>query len=391
MVRDGVAVDAELAAAVAAFVSPDGARMNVAATCRRLRVPRKTFYKYVARYQAIGVEGFYPDSRRPRSSPTRLPTELEDVLVRLRKQEADAGWDYGADAVLMRLEERRDELWPPDRGLPARSTINRVFDERGLLHKTPQRKPRRTYRRFERSSPNALWQFDGFEHQLAGGAKAVVLHLSDDCSRVDLALQAVVSENGEEIWATFCIAVERYGLPAQLLTDNGSAFSGRRRGWLSAFERRLGDLLVQSISARAAHPQTCGKNERAHQRVQKWLKRQPRAASLAEFQTQLDSYRTAYNDRRNSVLDRLTPNQRYALGPIARPSDFHQPTILTRHTVSSRGAIGIDGTLIGLGRRYAATEAIAFRTGDHVAIFIDDTLARALVIDRTRRYQPIDH
>jgi hypothetical protein len=91
------------------------------------------------------------------------------------------------------------------------------------------------------------------------------------------------------------------------------------------------------------------------------------------------------------VLDKLTPNQRYALGPIARPSDFHQATILTRHTVSSRGAIGIDGTLIGLGRRYAATEAIAFRTGDYVAIFIDDTLARALAIDRTRRYQPIDH
>jgi transposase InsO family protein len=390
MAKDGVAVRAEIASAVATFVGSDGDRMNVAATCRQLEISRKTFYKYVARYRMAGVEGLFPDSRRPRSSPTRLSTALEDVLVRLRKQEHDAGWDYGADAVLMRLEERRDELWPVERVLPSRATVNRVFDARGLLAKTPKRRPRRRYRRFERSHVNALWQFDGFDYRLADDTVAVVLHLTDDCSRVDLALQAAASENGDDIWATFCTAAEQYGLPAQLLTDNGNAFSGKRRGWISAFERRLAQLSVEAITSRVAHPETCGKNERAHQRVQKWLARQPRATTLAELQALLDTYRAAYNTRRNRVLANLTPAERYTLGPTAYPTPFQTPTEVTHHQVSSRGSIGIDHVQIGLGRRHSRKPTTVFRTGDHLVIFADNEMIRELILDHTRTYQGQD-
>ncbi len=394
MARDGVAVDAKLAAAVAACVADPG-RGDVAATCRALGVSRQTFYKYVRRFQSAGVAGLYPDSRRPRRSPRRLPVELEDVLITIRKQEAEAGWDYGADAVLMRLEEQvaaGTSAWPAGRRPPARSTVNRVFDERGQLVKVPQRKPRRRVRRFERSDVNALWQFDGFDYVLATGAEVTVLQLTDDCSRVDLALQAAVSENGTDVWATFCVAVERYGLPVQLLTDNGSAFSGRRRGWTSVFEHHLADLGVQAISARVAHPQTCGKNERAHQRVQKWLQRRPAAGAIAELQALLDVYRDGFNNRRNRVLGKLTPHQRFDLGPLATVADLPPAiTTLTRHTVTSTGSIGLDGRLIGLGRKHAGEQAIVFRTGSYLAAFIGEHLVRSLVIDYTRRYQPQDH
>jgi len=393
MARDGVAVDARLAAAVAAFVA-GSEKGNVAARCRDLGVSRQTFYKYVRRFRVAGVPGLYPDSRRPRRAPTRLPLELEEVLIAIRKREAGGGWDYGADAVLMRLEEQVEagtSAWPAQRALPARSTVNRVFDQRGQLAKVPQRQPRRRVRCFERSQVNALWQFDGFAHRLADGTLAVVLHLSDDCSRVDLALQAARSENGDDVWVTFCLAVERYGLPVQLLTDNGTAFSGRRRGWLNAFDRRLTDLGVQAISSRVGHPQTCGKNERAHQRVQKWLDRRAPAADLPELQRLLDEYREAYNTRRNRVLSKLTPHQRFDLGPLATIPDLPPAiTTLTRHTVSDRGGIGLDGRLIGLGRRHSGKPALAFRTGAFVAVFINDELTRALTIDYTRRYQPTD-
>jgi transposase InsO family protein len=393
MARDGVAVRAEVASAVAAYVGPDGARMNVAATCRRLGITRQTFYKYVTRYQAVGVEGFFPDSRRPRSSPAGVPVELEDVLLRIRKEEAERGWDYGADAVLMRLEEQvaaGEVSWPPGRGLPSRSTINRVFDARGVLAKTPQRAPRRRYRRFAREEVNALWQYDGFDAALSGGRRSRVLHLSDDCSRVDLALQAATSENGPDVWATFCLAVERYGLPAQVLTDNGHAFSGKRRGWASAFERALADLDVQAICSAVAHPQTCGKNERAHQRVLKWLTRQPLPTTLVELQGLLDTYRATYNDRRSQVLAGLTPHERFRLGPTARPDGVTARTHVARYRVSSRGAIGVDATLIGLGRPHAGKTATVFRTNDHLVVFIDNQLVRELVLDRSRRYQRRD-
>lgn len=387
MARDGVAVRADVASAVARYVGPDRRWLNVAATCRELGISTKTFYKYVGRYRERGVAGLFPDSRRPHTNPTRLPTALEEVLVRLRKQEMEQGWDYGADAVLMRLEEQRQELWTPERALPSRATINRVFDARGLLAKTPQRKPRRRPRRFARDHANALWQFDGFEYTLADRTIVVVLELTDDCSRVDLALQAAVSENGEAIWQTFCTAAERYGLPTQVLTDNGSAFSGKRRGWISDFERALAEVSVEPICSSIAHPQTCGKNERSHQRVQKWLKHRPAAPTLTDLQNLLDTYRDGYNHRRNRVLGKLTPLQRFELGPRAFPTPFDAPTHVSEHRVSTRGTVCLDQVQIGIGRKHHAKTATVFRTGDYVAIFIDDHLARETVIDHTLTYQ----
>ncbi len=379
-------MDAELAAAVASFV--DGVEMNVAARCRELGVSRKTFYKYVGRFRRAGVGGFFPDSRRPLSSPGRLPVELEDVLVRVRKEQTEAGWDYGATGVLLALMD--DQRWPPGRPLPSRSTLNRVFDARGPLAKTPQRRPRRRPRRFNRAAVNALWQFDGFEASLADGTKVVVLELTDDCSRVDLALQAAISENTSDVIATFRLAVARYGLPAQILTDNGSAFSGRRRGWISAFEQYLTDLGVQALTSRISHPQTCGKNERAHQRVQKWLARRPAPQNAAELQHLLDTYRAGYNNRRNAVLNNLRPNERFDLGPIIGPDpNLKTPTILTHHNVAANGSIGLNGYLIGLGKRHKGKPATTFRNGDHIIVFVEDTLARELTLDHRHHYQPI--
>jgi winged helix-turn helix protein len=394
MARDGESVDPRLAGAVAAFA--DGQPMVVSARCAELGISRATFYKYVARFKKRGVEGLFPDSRRPRRSPGKLPTDLEDVLIRIRKQEADAGWDYGADAVLLRLEEQQADgpgLWPANRPFPSRATINRVFDARGQLEKVPQRRPRRIYRRFAREAVNELWQFDGFDYPLADGTTATVLHLNDDCSRVDLALRAAVSENGIDVWATFCHAVaDHQALPAAVLTDNGSAFSTRARGSTNQFEARLTALHIKAITARIEHPQTCGKNERAHQRVLKWLDRQTRPATIESLQHLLDHYRDQFNNRRNLVLDKLTPNERYALGPFASPDpSYNGKVAVTQHTVGSEGRITVNNAIIGLGRRYHGHPATAFRQGDHLTVFIDGDLARELIIDHSRRYQPQDH
>lgn len=375
-----------MAAAVAAYVG--GERFDVTAKCVELKVARQTFYKYVRRFRAEGVDGFYPRSRRPHTSAGRLPAVAEDVLVEVRKREHGAGWDYGADAVLMQLAANPG-LWPVDRPLPARSTVNRVFADRGQLVRVPQRAPRRVSRRFQRDKVNDLWQYDGFEWRLGDGKTVVVLHLNDDCSRLDLALQVARSENSSQVWEAFCLAVDRYGLPSAVLTDNGVAFSGRRRGRTAAFEANLADLAVRAITSRINHPQTCGKNERAHQRVLKWLRRQPSAADAAELQAQLEVYRNAYNNRPNRVLAGLTPQQRYDLGPISSPDPAPlPPLILTRNPVSDAGSIGVDKTRIGIGRRYAGATAVVFRRGDQVSVFVDDDLVRAVVLDHSRRYQP---
>ena len=83
MVMAGKQVPMKAMSAVMAFVA--GEAMNVTAVCRECGIAPKTFYKYVARCRDEGLAGFEERSRRPRSSPTQTPVEVEDAIVVLRK------------------------------------------------------------------------------------------------------------------------------------------------------------------------------------------------------------------------------------------------------------------------------------------------------------------
>ena len=387
MARDGVPVGPEFAALVARHVA--GERFEVAAECRRLGESRSSFYKYVARFGHEGVDGFYPRSRRPVTAPTAIPAAVEDVVVRGRKELADDGWDAGADSIGFWLEEHRDQL-PPDAALPSRATINRILRRRGLAELVPQRRPRAADRRFEAELPNSRWQMDGFLVKLADGTRVVVLHVLDDCSRLDLGLHVMASENGREVWTGFLTSVTGYGLPREVLTDNGTAFSGRRRGWMTPLEQNLGALKVHAVTSSPGHPQTCGKVERAHKTVRKWLRKRSPAESAEQLQAMLETYRDHYNQRRRKKhLDGLTPAQRYALGPLDGPaSPPPQPTLISTVKVSASGCISVLGHLVGIGRRHAGQHLTVVRRGREIAVFDHDRLIAQIDLKPERRYQP---
>ena len=91
----------KLTAAVVAAV--EGAGLNVAAVCRDAGVSRKTFYKWVARYRAGGLDGLQERDRRPLPTPHRITGDVEDEVVRLRKELEDAGLDHGATTIQWHL------------------------------------------------------------------------------------------------------------------------------------------------------------------------------------------------------------------------------------------------------------------------------------------------
>lgn len=388
MARDGVPVGPEFAALVARVAG--GERVNVRAECAVLGIAPKSFYKYLARFRVEGVEGFYPRSRRPLRAPSRLGAAAEDVIVRARKELDDAGWDAGAEQIRFWLAE--PGRWPVELGekLPSRSTINRVLERRGQIVRVPQRRPKRSTRRFEAAQPNTMWQMDGFDYVLADARRVVILQISDDCSRFDLALRAVVSESAMDVWATVVWASSRYGLPARFLTDNGVAFSGARRGWISHLEANLRVLGVVPITSSPKHPQTCGKNERAHATVQKWLRKQPPAATIEELQDLLDLYREHYNHRRRKThLDGMTPAERYVLGPHdgpgAQPTPW--PVQIITAKVSARGCIGIDKHLFSVGRRHCGRIVTVIRQHRQVAVFDTNQLIAEVTLTGQRGYQ----
>jgi hypothetical protein len=177
------------------------------------------------------------------------------------------------------------------------------------------------------------------------------------------------------------------------LTDNGPAFSGARRGWVSSLEENLRAVGVVPITSSISHPQTCGKNERAHATVQKWLRKRPPAADLDQLQTLLDTYRDHYNHRRRKThLDGMTPAERYALGPIDGPGDQPTPWPVQISTakVSTSGCIGLDKHLLGVGRRHAGRDTTLIRQHRHVAVFDHNQLIAEFTLNGNHGYQAKD-
>lgn len=59
---------------------------TVTAVCKRHGISRETFYVYLRRFQAEGIEGLEPRSRQPVRQPQRMPATIEERVCLLRKE-----------------------------------------------------------------------------------------------------------------------------------------------------------------------------------------------------------------------------------------------------------------------------------------------------------------
>ena len=121
-----------------------------------------------------------------------------------------------------------------------------------------------TGQRFQRPHSNDLWQIDGTEHRLVNGRQFWVVDILDDRSRFLLAALVGLTLTGALAWEAMRIAVAAYGLPRQLLSDNGTTFTGKLHGFVVYFERQVRAAGIDFINGRVRHPQTQGKIERQH-------------------------------------------------------------------------------------------------------------------------------
>ncbi|EOD63440.1 IS481 family transposase [Amycolatopsis vancoresmycina] len=372
-------MDPEFVAAVAR--TAHGEKINVAWFCHEHGLSRDTFYKYLNRFRAEGTDGFTRRSTAPHHHPSALGPEVAEAVLRARKELAEAGLDNGPISIRWRLEDTG--ITP----VPSRASIHRILRAHGQITPQPRKKPK-TRRRFEYADPNGCWQIDGMEHYLADGTKVCIIQILDDHSRLDVGTYAADGETTTATWAALQQAFAGHGLPVRLLSDNGLAFTGRHRGRMVELERRLAALGITSIAATPHHPQTCGKNERVHRTLQKWLAARPPADTLAQLQQLLEEYRQIYNHRRHQSLGGDTPWQRYHARPKAIPATSpRRPSGVTTRPVSATGVLAFSGCSIVLGRRWAGHTATVYWQGDRVTVMIGDTVARQLTLDRSVRYQ----
>jgi transposase len=129
---------------------------------RDYRVSRRWVHELVKRFDADGVAGLAPRSRRPRSSPRRTPERVEQEIVELRKHLAEQGLDAGAHTIAYHLTQRHGAA-------PAPATIWRILSRRGCVTPQPHKRPRSSYVRFQAEMPNQRWQADVTHYKLADG------------------------------------------------------------------------------------------------------------------------------------------------------------------------------------------------------------------------------
>jgi transposase-like protein len=369
----------------AMFASVQSGGESVTAVCARLGISRKSYYKYRLRFQMEGTAGLEPWSRRPRSSPARTPPAMMELVIAARAALAVEGWDNGSLSIRNRL--LREGFQPP-----SWRTIHRVLVRAGLVQPQPRKRPRSSYRRFEFPAPDDCWQIDAFGLVLDGGESVVVFEVKDDCSRAQIANLAWTAEDGMGAWECLARGIDKFGPPRLLLSDNSLAFSGKAHGRIVLVERNLLALGIKPITSRPLHPQTCGKNERGHQTVQRWLAARPAAATLVELQGLLDRYQHEFNNRPHQGLDpNQTPLERRIVAARHTPVPVRaeQPTVVRHCAVNARGYLSWEGIRIAVGAEFAGRLLLVFGTADQLLIFYRHHLIRDLILDRSRRYQAL--
>lgn len=370
-----------------AALTVDLSSVNVSELCRELGVSRQTFYKWRARFAAEGPAGLVERSRRPHSSPSQMSAATEDEVVRLRKSMREGGRDHGAQSIVWEMER---EGWGE---VPSVSAVHRALVRRGMVDPQPQKRPRSAGRRFVWPFPNGAWQFDGTHWVLADDGQVWIMDCLDDHSRVVPAVLACEGLTSEAAWDTLCRGADVYGFPANVISDNGPCFTGRFLGGGHGrvlFEKNLAQAGINHILSSPGHPQTCGKLERFHQTLKRWLGARPLAPDLAELQVQLDEFLDYYNHQRpHRALGGATPQQVWQATPAARPGDPIRSRPDSRlGTVNPYGQVPVGSYMVGVGTHLAGHQVLIVRNDLEVTIIGDGRLVRRLTIDPNRRYQP---
>lgn len=352
---------------------------------------RSWLYRRLARYRREGDAGLELRSRRPHRSQTRITDRFEEYIVALRKDLTDLGVDAGAETIHYHLSQAHEEV-------PSVSTIWRVLKARGFVTPQPHKRPKNSWHRFCAELPNECWQADVTHVVIADGTVLEVLNVIDDHSRLCLASRVFVTTRSPDVVRTLHRAAARWGYPEKFLTDNGRIFTATKGGGVGDFEAELVSLGIAPKHSRPYHPQTCGKVERFHQTLKKYLAKQDPAQTKKQLQRQLDRFAVYYNTiRPHRELRRRTPAEVFEARDKSGPKG---PTIDTTGYRVRNDKVGSSGTVtlryrgrlhhIGLGRAYAGWRVILLVAGRDIRILgTDGSPLRHLELNPDLDYQPM--
>jgi transposase InsO family protein len=338
---------------------------KVTEVAQRLGVSRQSVHSWIARYEQGGLAALADRSHRPASCPHQTDPGTEAAICELRREHP--GW--GPRRIAHQLT--RAGAVP----VPSRSAIYRCLRRHHLIELRRRRKRRDEFRRWERERPMQLWQMDvmgGVE--LHDGTELKIVTGVDDHSRFCVAAGLVARATSKAVCQVLAASLARYGIPDEILTDNGKCFTGRfgPNPVEVMFDRVLRENGISHRHTGVRSPTTTGKIERFHQSVRREFLADRTFPRLEAAQAELDAWVADYNTNRpHQALEMATPSERFGLGALAKdgssiPVDASEdhPGQWVLRRVGSNGYVSVDNQAFSVGN--------AFKT-ELVDVFVDET------------------
>jgi transposase InsO family protein len=274
--------------------------LDVATICAQAGIAPDTLFAWVRTYRVSGEAGLHPMPRFGHPGRKQCPDAVKDQIVELKREDPSRG--------VKRISQTLRRWFH----LPASpETVRATLHERGLSEPKPVRAPKAAPkpRFFERSTPNQLWQADIFTFRL-GGKNAYLIGYIDDYSRYIVGLGLYRSQTAEHVLETYRRAAGEYGVPREMLTDNGRQYTNWRGK--TRFEQELAKDKVRHLRSRPHHPMTLGKIERFWQNIHGEFLCRAQFDSFEQAQERVRLWVKHYNLRRpHQGIGGLCPADRF--------------------------------------------------------------------------------
>lgn len=346
-----------------AFIRDVNRGVSVAEAAERQGIGRSCGYKWAARYRALGVRGLEELSRAPEYSPYRTTQPVVDELVALKNRYPD----FGPAKLAAMLAERHGKH------VLAVSTAGELLSRHGLVRK---RRPRQPSAGPIGHSPfivagagdSMTTDFKG-QFPTTNGALCYPLTIADPFSRFVFAIDALSSTRTETARAGFERVFRTYGIPRQMISDNGTPFcSTRSLGGLTQLSRWWIELGIMPVRTEPGHPEQNGIHERMHRTLKAWIRRNQKS-SLRAQQRSFNAFRQEFNHvRPHQSLGQRTPAS--AFKPYrsfsSRPKTLDYDTNMDVRSVRTNGQVKWNGKLIYLSEVLAGANVGFLEIGEAI-------------------------
>jgi transposase InsO family protein len=282
------------------------AGVPVTEVAERYGVSRQSVHAWLRRYRDEGPSGLADRSHKVLAHPWQIPAEVESSVCELRR--AHPKW--GPKRLVFEMDRR-------GHGTVTRSTVYRVLVRNGLVEPKSRKRRRQDFKRWERPVAMQLWQLDVTASAfLTDGREVKIVTGIDDHSRYCVIAKAAMRATARPVCQAFLDAMSIYGVPEEVLSDNGTVFTGRfikPRPAAVLFERICRENGITQRLTKPASPTTTGKIERLHQSLQnELLNDHGPFKSIEALQAALDAWRQEYNtDRPHQSLNMAFPATRF--------------------------------------------------------------------------------